>query len=98
MSNQEERCLIAELEPAIKRLNAIKDSAYSLCKAEYEAITSNHVIEEDRIDALFDQILSFIDDDCFHDLYWKLLKYVESFNTSLGASYRRIEELYFEGY
>lgn len=98
MSSQKKERVADELSAASKRLETLKSSVYSLCEAEYDAIVSNHVTNEGRIDALFDQILSFIDDDCFHKLYWKLLNYVESFNTSLATCYRRIEEVYFEGY
>ena len=98
MSNQQNEHIEKELSESIKRLEILKGNIYSLCEAEYEVIVSNHVTNEDRIDVLFDQILGFIDDDCFHELYWKLLSYVESFNISLGACYRRLEEVYFEGY
>lgn len=98
MSDRKEELILDELSAAIKRLETLKNSVYSLCEAEYGAIVSNHVTDERRIDALFDQILSFIDDDCFHKLYWKLLSYVESFDTGLAACYRRMEEVHFEGY
>lgn len=98
MSDQKEALITDELSAAIKRLETLKSSVYSLCEAEYGVIVSNRVTNEVRIDALFDQILSFIDDDSFHKLYWKLLRYVESFDTGLAACYRRIEEVHFEGY
>lgn len=87
-----------ELLDSIKQLEHLKESAYLLCNAEFEAIVSNHLTNEDRIDALFDQLLCFVEDDCFHELYWKLVNYVETIDSGLGAYYRRIEDVYFEGY
>ena len=86
------------LRIAIEKLEQLKRSAYTQCEAEYESIVSNGIKSESRIDALFDQIWNFIEDDNFHSLYWKLVNYVETFDTGLGAEYRRMEEVYFEGY
>ena len=98
MDNQNIISLGEELLGSIMQLEYLKKSAYRLYNAEFEAIVSNHLTNEDRIDALFDQLLSFIEDDCFHELYWKLVNYVETFDTGLAACYRRIEEVHFEGY
>ena len=98
MDNQNLFPLGEELLGSIMQLEYLKGSAYRLCNAEFEAIISNHLTNEDRIDALFDQLLCFVEDDCFRELYWKLVNYVETFDSGLAASYRRIEEVYFEGY
>lgn len=84
MSNQQNEHIEKELSESIKRLEILKGNIYSLCEAEYEVIVSNHVTNEDRIDVLFDQILSFIDDDCFHELYWKLLSVCTNMTWHVG--------------
>lgn len=98
MDNQNLFPLGEEFLGSIMQLEYLKESAYRLCNAEFEAIISNRLTNEDSIDALFDQLLCFIEDDCFRELYWKLVNYVETFDSGLGANYRRIEEVYFEGY
>jgi hypothetical protein len=81
-----------------QKIELLKIKAYAQCEAEYESIVGNGVTNESRIDALFDQIWSFIEEERFHDLFWKLVNYVETFDMGLGAEYRRLEELHFEGY
>ena len=76
----------------------LKNRVYAQCAAEYENIVENSITNERRINALFDHIWNFIEDDRFHDLYWKLVNYVETYDTGLGAEYRRLEEIHFEGY
>ena len=87
-----------ELNRVIARLEELKAVCYREYKVEFEYITANQITDEARIEALFDHLWNFIDDDKFHALYWKLINYVERFDTGLGAYYRRIEEVYFEGY
>ena len=64
---------------------------------ELEAIIAENITDASRIEFLFEQIWVFIDDKRMQELYWKLINYVETFDTSLGAYYRRLEELHFEG-
>lgn len=87
-----------KLRAAIQKIERLKNKAFAQCEAEYESIVGNGVTDESRIDALFDQIWNFVEDDRFHDLFWKLVNYVETFDTGLGAEYRRLEEIHFEGY
>lgn len=87
-----------DLRSAVQRIQMLKNKMYAQCEAEYESIVRNRITDESRIDTLFDQIFGFIEEDRFHDLYWKLINYVETYDVALGAFYRRMEEVHFEGY
>ena len=95
---QERKTMVEKLRSAMQKIELLKIKAYAQCEAEYESIVGNGVTNESRIDALFDQIWSFIEEERFHDLFWKLVNHVETFDIGLGAKYRRLEELHFEGY
>lgn len=84
-------------EPLVEGVEKITTKLYYIYKGEFEKIVANNVTETSRIEFLFDQIWVFIDDNRMSELYWKLIKYVETFDTSIGAYYRRLEELHFEG-
>ncbi len=71
---------------------------YVVYKAELDKLIAENVTDISRIEALFNQMWVFIDDEKIHKLYWNLINYVETFDTGVGAFYRRIEEVYFEGY
>lgn len=83
--------------PLVDGVEKITTKLYYVYKGELEKIVANNVTETSRIEFLLDQIWVFIDDNRMSELYWKLIQYVETFDTSIGAYYRRLEELYFEG-
>ena len=74
------------------------DSAYLKYKNECDDIIENKVTDEERIEALFDKLLDFYDEQRFADLFWKLVNYVETYDSGLGAMYRRVEEVLTQGY
>lgn len=82
---------------SIEEIEKLKSQMYSLCVEELDSIVQNNIQDEKRIDKLFDHLLDFYYDGKFMDLFWKLIKYVESYDRGLGAQYRRIEELLNEG-
>ena len=80
------------------RLESLRPIAYQEFLSEYEQIVASKNTDDERIERLFDHIWCFIDYEEYHALYWKLINYVETFDRGLGAYYRRIEEVHFEGY
>lgn len=83
--------------PLIDGVEEITAKLHLIFTRELEAIIAGNVMDLSRIEFLFDQIWVFIDDKRMQDLYWRLINYVETFDTSIGSYYRRLEELYFEG-
>ena len=83
--------------PLIEGVEKITTKLYYVYKEELEKIIEDNVTDTSRIEFLFDQIFVFVEDKRMCELYWKLIGYVETFDTSIGAYYRRLEELYFEG-
>lgn len=86
------------LYEAIKRVEKIKSVMYGKCQRDVEFIISNKITDEQRIDMVFDEIMDFFEDEDFLDLFWKLVNYVETFDTGIGAFYRRQEEVIHEGF
>ena len=86
------------LYEAIKRVEKIKSVMYEKCQRDVEFIISNKITDEQRIDMVFDEIMDFFEDEDFLDLFWKLVNYVETFDTGIGAFYRRKEEVIHEGF
>lgn len=86
------------LYEAIKRVEKIKSFMYEKCQRDVEFIISNKITDEQRIDMVFDEIMDFFEDEDFLDLFWKLVNYVETFDTGIGAFYRRQEEVIHEGF
>lgn len=86
------------LYEAIKRVEKIKSVMYEKCQRDVEFIISNKITDEQRIDMVFDEIMDFFEDENFLDLFWKLVNYVETFDTGIGAFYRRQEEVIHEGF
>ena len=80
------------------RLDELKPIAYQHYQAEYRRIVENQIEDEETLERLFDHIWCFVDYEEYHALFWKLINYVETFDRGLGAFYRRIEEVHFEGY
>ena len=71
---------------------------YEKCQRDVEFIILNKITDEQRIDMVFDEIMDFFEDEDFLDLFWKLVNYVETFDTGIGAFYRRQEEVIHEGF
>ncbi|MGM9632360.1 MAG: hypothetical protein ACI3XL_04635 [Eubacteriales bacterium] len=86
------------LYEAIKRVEKIKYVMYEKCQRDVEFIISNKITDEQRIDMVFDEIMDFFEDEDFLDLFWNLVNYVETFDTGIGAFYRRQEEVIHEGF
>lgn len=86
------------LYEAIKRVEKIKSVMYEKFQSDVEFIISNKITDEQRIDMVFDEIMNFFEDEDFLDLFWKLVNYVETFDTGIGAFYRRQEEVIHEGF
>ena len=86
------------LYEAIKRVEKIKSVMNEKCQRDVEFIISNKITDEQRIDMVFDEIMDFFEDEDFLDLFWKLVNYVETFDTGIGAFYRRQEEVIHEGF
>jgi hypothetical protein len=86
------------LYEAIKRVEKIKSVMYEKFQSDVEFIISNKITDEQRIDMVFDEIMDFFEDEDFLDLFWNLVNYVETFDTGIGAFYRRQEEVIHEGF
>lgn len=78
-----------ELRKAIEQEQGLRKIAYNLCKNDIEQILKNKVTDENRIDAVIDQILNFVTDEKFCELHRSLSDYVETFDSELADSYRR---------
>lgn len=76
----------------------IVNTTYDQCRTEFEMIVSQKITDEERIEALLDQLWVAIDDEKCCDLYWKIINYVESYDPSGCTTYRRIAKIYFTGY
>lgn len=89
--------LIESLQPALNAIAALKKLAYEQCQTELQCILDRRVTDSGRIEALFDRLLDFFDDENFAVLFWELISYVEQFDSGISAFYRRMEELLHEG-
>ncbi|MGN0508487.1 MAG: hypothetical protein ACI4GX_04575 [Ruminococcus sp.] len=86
-----------ELKSVLQAAEEAKEKLFSLCESAVEQIITNKIRDLKQIDSVFDQILGFVSEEQFNSLYWRLLNYLETFDESAGAEYRRIEELLNEG-
>lgn len=86
-----------ELRQAAEKIVELKSIVHANCKAELNYIIENGITDENRIEALFDEITNFHDDDAFMELFWSLISYVDKFDRGISAFYRRLEELLHEG-
>ena len=89
--------LIESLRPALNAIAFLKKLAFDQCQTELQYILDHNVTDSGRIEALFDRLLDFFDDEDFTALFWTLIGYVEQFDTGISAFYRRMEELLQEG-
>ena len=87
-----------DLEDALKRLNQLRMLHLAQCREDVQRIIDNKNTDENYIESTLDRTLNFYDDEEFLELFWKLINYVETFDTGIGASYRRLEETLNEGY
>ena len=87
-----------DLQDALKRLNQLRMLHLAQCREDVQRIIDNKNTDENYIESTLDRTLNFYDDEEFLELFWKLINYVETFDTSIGASYRRLEETSNEGY
>ena len=86
-----------ELRQAAEKIVELKCIVHANCKTELTYIIENGITDEKRIEALFDEIINFHDDDAFMELFWALISYVDKFDRGISAFYRRLEELLHEG-
>ena len=86
-----------ELRKAAEKIAELKNVAYANCKAELTYIIEGGIRDVGRIEALFDEITNFHDDDNFMELFWMLVRHVEEFDREISEFYRRLEELLHEG-
>ena len=89
--------LIEALRPTLKAIASLKKLAFDQCQTELQYILDHKVTDSGRIEALFDRLLDFFDDEDFTFLFWTLIGYVEQFDSGISAFYRRMEELLQEG-
>ena len=85
-------------EEPIKELERIKFEMLHFCKEDVENIISNNIRDKKQIERLLDYLFVFNPDENFMALFWKMINYVETFDTGIGAFYRRLEELVNTGY
>ena len=85
-------------EESIKELERIKFEMLHFCKEDVEEIISGNIRDQKRIARLLDYLFVFNPDEAFIDLFWKLIQYAETFDTGIGAFYRRLEELVNTGF
>ena len=89
--------ILEAMRPVLNAIASVKHSAYTNCKEELQTIIDCNIKSISRIEALFDELLNFYDDDDFMGLFWELIRYVEAFDTGISTFYRRQEELLNEG-
>lgn len=87
-----------ELRKAIEREQELRKVAYNLCKNDVEQLIKNKVTDENRIDSVIDQILNFITDEKFCELHHRLSDYVETFDSELADSHRRVKNMFLDYY
>lgn len=87
-----------DLEKALKRLNQLRSLDLIQCREDVERIVTNKITDENYIESTLSRTLNYYGEEEFLELFWKLINYVETFDTGIGASYRRLEETLNEGY
>ncbi len=85
--------LIESLRPTLNAIAVLKKLALAQCHTELQFILDHEVTDRARIEALFDRLLDFCDDEEFMALFWTLINYVEQFDSGISVFYRRMEEL-----
>ena len=87
-----------DLEKALKRLNQLRSLDLIQCREDVERIVTNKITDENYIESTLSRTLNYYGEEEFLELFWKLINYVETFDTGIGASSRRLEETLNEGY
>ena len=77
---------------------AKRDQRLNKYRENVDYIIENKVTDEEYIEAAFEQIMDYYDDEEFLELFWKLIGYVEKFDRGIGTFYRRLEEILSCGY
>ena len=72
---------------------AKRDQRLYKYRENVDYIIENKVTDEEYIEAAFEQIMDYYDDEEFLELFWKLINYVEKFDKGIGTFYRRAEEI-----
>ena len=77
---------------------AKRDQRLTKYRENVDHIIENKITDEEHIEAVFEQIIDYYDDEEFLELFWKLIGYVEKFDKGIGTFYRRAEEILRWGY
>ena len=85
------------METRLKELEDKVDKLYMALYAErvrsVDRIIANKITDTEILSEELDKLLDYIEIDRFADQFWKLIKYVEQFDTYLTTEFRRIEKL-----
>lgn len=81
---------IEELE---KRVDWLYTMMYSQRARSVERIIWKKVKDEDVLREEFECLLDCIEDQRFSNQFWKLIKYVETFDHGFAAEFRRAEKV-----
>lgn len=81
----------SDIRESIEQLGKLKEQLYQICDEEVNYIIGKGIQDERRIDRVMDQILSYLEEDKFSSLFWRLVNYVETFDRELGEDYRKME-------
>ena len=85
------------MEARLKELEDKVDKLYRGLYAErvrsVDRIIANKITDTEVLSEELDKLLDYIEIDRFADQFWKLIKYVEQFDTYLTTEFRRIEKL-----
>lgn len=72
---------------------AKRDQCLTRYRENLDYIIENKITDKEYIEAVFEQIIDYYDDEEFLELFWKLIGYVEKFDKVIGTFYRRAEEI-----
>ena len=85
------------METRLKELEDKVDKLYMVLYAErvrsVDRIIANKITDTEVLSEELDKLLDYIEIDRFANQFWKLIKYVEQFDTYLTTEFRRIEKL-----
>ena len=85
------------MEARLKELEDKVDKLYMVLYAErvcsVDRIIANKITDTEVLSEELDKLLDCIEIDRFADQFWKLIHYVEQFDTYLTTEFRRMEEL-----
>ena len=85
------------MEARLKELEDKVDKLYRGLYAErvrsVDRIIANKITDTEVLSEELDKLLDYIEIDRFADQFWKLIHYVEQFDTYFTTEFRRMEEL-----